>query len=146
MTLEELMILFIIVEAIQMLAMVISNILSALANRKTADVLTRLMTDEKLAGTILKNGFVGMSKCLDTDTEAQEAFKNLVANVGAIAYAAAVVNVQDKVKKTIEHEIPVPKKMRWIVQLGKDIFGKKESTGSAAPSSAAVGQKSLDQL
>jgi hypothetical protein len=51
-----------------------------------------------------------------------------MSNAGAIAYSAATENVKENIKKTIDKEIPVPKKYRWLVTAAEEygLINKKE--------------------
>lgn len=104
--------------------------------KRTADALDRLTSDEELAGRILKNGFVGMSKLLKEDEQARNEFFGLVSIMGEIAYHAAVDGAREKIKSTIAKEIPVPKKYRWLYDLGQQYFGGGD-TGKTPPKQAA---------
>lgn len=64
----------------------------AYQQKRTADLIDSILHSEKLAGSILKNGFVGMAKELETDEEAQKAFFSLVGASGQAVLAAADQN------------------------------------------------------
>lgn len=131
-----------------MFAMVISSVLSALANRRTANALETLTHDEKIAGQILRNGFVGMSKALREDPEAASEFFGMISESGKVVLSESIKRLKedpqaaseffslvyecgkvvfqnskevvvDDIKKKIAKEIPVPKKVRWLYNLVK---------------------------
>lgn len=86
-------------------------------------------------GQLLLTGVTQMAKELETNEEAQRLFFNLVAASGQIAYSAAVEGAKDKIKSVISKEIPVPKKYRWIYEIGQNFLGGKKDGASPAPSS-----------
>lgn len=56
---------------------------------------------------------------LREDADLQREVFEFIAAAGQVAYKHAQNEVKEKVKQTIQREIPVPKKYRWLVELGE---------------------------
>lgn len=80
------------IEAVQLILLIRQS-------KRTADALDRLLDPEsEEAGVIATNFFVGMSKRIRADPQAQQAFGELVAWMGACAFQQAQKSLQNGVK------------------------------------------------
>lgn len=94
----------------------------------------------------IKELMISFLKELGEDETAQKAFFDFMEDVGAAAYKNTVETMKTKVKDTIKKEIPVPRKHRWIIELGREmgILGESSSTNTA--STTPTGLRDTSQL
>lgn len=78
-------------------------------------------------GELLLKGLHGMADELKDNPEAQAAIFEFVGACGAVAYNTALQAVKGKIADTIKKEIPVPRKYRWLYEIGNNFLGNKSS-------------------